>query len=109
MRTDKGLFNKLRAAGRFTELVAQDDVVDAVHNPPVDTRAYFRGRCLQRFGEHVVAASWDSLIFDVPGERSLHRVPMMEPLRGTKEAVGDLIDARLDVADLVLRLGTRTS
>ena len=109
VRTDKGLFNKLRAAGRFTELVAQDDVVDAVHNPPVDTRAYFRGRCLQRFGEHVVAASWDSLIFDVPGERSLRRVPMMEPLRGTKEAVGDLIDASLDVADLVRRLGTRTS
>ena len=34
---------------------------------------------------------------------------MMEPLRGTKEAVGDLIDASLDVADLVRRLGTRTS
>ena len=53
--------------------------------PPEDTRAYFRGRCLAQYAAEVVAASWDSVIFDV-GRESLVRVPMMEPERGTKQA-----------------------
>ena len=51
--------------------------------PPEDTRAYFRGRCLAQYASEVVAASWDSVIFDV-GRESLVRVPMMEPERGTQ-------------------------
>ncbi|MEI2775689.1 MAG: depupylase/deamidase Dop [Tetrasphaera sp.] len=104
VRPDKGLFNKLRAAGRFTELVAEDAVRAAVTDPPHDTRAYFRGRCLDRFGDNVVAASWDSVIFEVPGQRALHRVPMLEPLRGTREAVRELLDQADDVADLIRSL-----
>ena len=58
--------------------------------PPEDTRAYFRGRCLAQYSSEVVAASWDSVIFDV-GRDSLVRVPMMEPERGTKAHVGALV------------------
>ena len=53
--------------------------------PPEDTRAYFRGRCLGQYAAEVVAARWDSVIFDV-GRESLVRVPMMEPERGHQEA-----------------------
>ena len=59
--------------------------------PPEDTRAYFRGRCLAQYASEVVAASWDSVIFDV-GRESLVRVPMMEPERGTRKHVGALFD-----------------
>jgi proteasome accessory factor A len=52
----------------------------------------------------VVAANWDSLVFDV-GREPLRRVPMMEPLRGTAEAVANLIDDSSSPADLVARLG----
>ena len=40
-----------------------------------DTRAYFRGRCLAKYPDEVAAASWDSVIFDLPGHDSLQRVP----------------------------------
>ena len=79
----------------------------AVTDPPEDTRAYFRGQCLARFGAEVTAASWDSLIFDVPGHPSLQRVPMLEPLRGTKEHVGPLLDRCETAADLVQALTRR--
>ena len=59
--------------------------------PPPDTRAWFRGECLRRFPDAVVAANWDSLVFDIGGD-PLRRVPMMEPLRGTREMVGSLLD-----------------
>ena len=66
-------------------------VTAAMTEPPNDTRAYFRGRCLAQYSSEVVAASWDSVIFDV-GRESLVRVPMMEPERGTKAHVGALFD-----------------
>ena len=70
-------------------------------SPPEDTRAYFRGRCLAKYPEEVAAASWDSVIFDLPGRESLQRVPTLEPLRGTKEHVGDLFDRCQSAEELV--------
>ena len=61
-------------------------------NPPTDTRAYFRGECLRRFGADIAAASWDSVIFDLGGD-SLVRIPTLEPLRGSKAHVGALLDS----------------
>ena len=78
-----------------------------ITEPPPDTRAYFRGRCLQRWPESIVAANWDSLVFDVGGD-PLRRVPMMEPLRGTQAHVGSLIDECESAADLLEKLGNRT-
>jgi Pup amidohydrolase len=87
------------------ERIAGDaEVQRAVHEPPADTRAYFRGRCLQRWPESIVAANWDSLVFDVGGD-PLRRVPMMEPLRGTEAHVGSLIDGCTSAADLLDKLG----
>ena len=70
-------------------------------SPPEDTRAYFRGRCLQLYPEAVAAASWDSVIFDIPGRESLQRVPTLEPLRGTRAHVGELLDRCRTAAELV--------
>jgi len=100
VRPDKGLYNKLAASGRVDHLVTELDIVRAMTEPPEDTRAYFRGRCLARYPADVAAASWDSVIFDV-GRDSLQRVPTMEPTRGTKAHVGALLDRCESAADLV--------
>ena len=84
-------------------LTTDAQVALAITEPPPETRAYFRGRCLARFPEQVVAANWDSLVFDV-GEAALQRVPMLEPGKGTQEAVGALIDSSVDAAELLQRL-----
>jgi proteasome accessory factor A len=76
-----------------------------MEQPPIDTRAYFRGRCLQKWPESIVAANWDSMVFDLGGE-TLRRVPMMEPTRGTDEHVGTLLDECETVADLLHRLSS---
>jgi Pup amidohydrolase len=107
VRPHKGLFHRLVARGRVETLVEDADIKAAVEEPPEDTRAYFRGRCLAKYGREVAAASWDSVIFDVPGQDSLQRVPMLEPLRGGRDAVGALIDASDTAADLMRALGSR--
>jgi Pup amidohydrolase len=86
------------------ERISDDEAVArAVSEPPTDTRAYFRGRCLAKFGASIVAANWDSLVFDV-GDEPLRRVPMMEPSRGTEAHVGRLLDECSTPAELVARL-----
>ena len=49
----------------------------------------------------MAAASWDSVIFDIPGRGALQRVPTLDPSRGTREHVGALIDRCSTAADLV--------
>jgi proteasome accessory factor A len=51
----------------------------------------------------VVAANWDSLVFDIGGD-PLRRVPMMEPLRGTRDMVGTLLERSRTAADLISAL-----
>src|SRR5690606_29006867 len=88
---------------RHRGLVTEDEIQAAMATPPEDTRAWFRGECLRRFPTQVVAAGWDSLILDV-GRDALQRVPMMEPGRGTRAQVGDLLDEVADAAELLARL-----
>ncbi|MGZ5352394.1 MAG: depupylase/deamidase Dop [Actinomycetota bacterium] len=100
VRRDKGLYHRLAAAGKVERLVTDDEIVRAIMEPPEDTRAYFRGRCIEKFPDAIAAASWDSMIFDTGGD-ALQRVPMREPLRGTREHVEDLLARSPDPATLV--------
>ena len=100
VRMGKGLYNRLVARGSMRRLVDEDAVVTAMTRPPDDTRAYFRGRCLERYPTQVAAASWDSVIFDL-GRESLVRIPTLEPLRGTRRHVGELIDTSRTAEELV--------
>jgi len=94
----------LAARVGLERLVTDEEAERATTEPPEDTRAYFRGRCLQRWPSSIVAANWDSLVFDV-GDEPLRRVPMMEPLRGTRSHVGSLLDGCESAADLLHQLG----
>ncbi|MBT8228185.1 MAG: proteasome accessory factor PafA2 [Dactylosporangium sp.] len=100
VRQEKGLYYRLVARGAMKTLFTPEEATTAMVTPPEDTRAYFRGRCLRQYAAEVVAASWDSVIFDV-GRESLVRVPMMEPERGTRLHVGALFDRCPSAKDLL--------
>jgi Pup amidohydrolase len=106
VRRDKGLYQRLAARGRVERLVAESEIAHAVEHPPEDTRAWFRGECLRRFRDQVVAAGWDALIFDT-GADALQRVPMMEPGRGTRAHVGELFEQVDSAQELLSHLTGR--
>ena len=85
-------------------LVSEQEARRATTEPPSDTRAYFRGKCLQKYADSVVAANWDSIVFDI-GDDPLRRVPMLEPARGTVEHVGNILERSTTVAELLDLLG----
>src|SRR5690606_38936225 len=101
MRPDKSLARRVD----LERLVDDDEVETAMTEPPTDTRAYFRGKCLQRWSDSIVAANWDSLVFDVAAD-PLRRVPMMEPLRGTEAHVATLFEECETPRELLDRLGS---
>jgi len=101
IRPEKSLFARCDL-----ERITNDDEIElGTYEPPIDTRAYFRGKCLQRWPEDIVAANWDSLVFDI-GKDPLRRVPMMEPARGTEAHVGGLLSEVSSAAELLSRLGS---
>jgi proteasome accessory factor A len=100
LRPERSLFARLD----MERLSTDEEVASAMTQPPRTTRAWFRGRCLQRWAPQIVAANWDSIVFDV-GSDPLRRVPMMEPLKGTAEMVDALIDECATPTELLQRLG----
>jgi len=102
MRVDKCL--ALRAG--LVELCAKPDVMTAMVKPPESTRAFFRGTVLQRWPNDVIAANWDSVVFDIPNQ-GLKRIPMPEPLRGTRQMVGDVLASSRNPAELIENLGSK--
>jgi proteasome accessory factor A len=103
VRRSKGLYHRLVDAGKVERIISEREVLAAVDEPPEDTRAYFRGRCIERYRDAIAAASWDSIIFDT-GADVLQRVPTREPLRGTREHVEALLEESETAAALIARL-----
>jgi proteasome accessory factor A len=101
VRGGKSLFARLNTE----RLVDEASVIAAISEPPTTTRAYFRGKCLQRWAPSISAANWDSLVFDL-GQDPLRRVPMMEPLKGTAAHVDTLLSACATPAQLLDALGS---
>jgi proteasome accessory factor A len=103
VRPDRSLYERLVRAGKVERLLVEDEVRAAMADPPPSTRAYFRGTCLARWADSVVAANWDSLVLDV-GTDPLRRIPMMEPTRGSKVHVAELFAQVSTPRQLVERL-----
>lgn len=100
IRPGKGLYYKLEESEAVERIVTDDEISKAIYDPPKDTRAYFRGMCLQRYSDEIVSASWDSVIFDLK-EGPLKKIFMLEPLRGTEAHVRQLLTESPTAADLL--------
>jgi len=103
VRRGRGLYYRLAESGKVERIVSEGEIERATMEPPENTRAYFRGRCIGRYPDSIAAASWDSIIFDT-GTDALQRVPTREPLRGTREHVEALLEAADSAAELIAAL-----
>mgnify|MGYP003336017030 FL=1 len=75
VRPERSLYERLVRAGTIERVLDEAEVTAAIEQPPAETRAWFRGTCLARWPQAVVAANWDSVVLDV-GVEPLRRIPM---------------------------------
>ncbi len=61
---NEGLYFGLEQSGAMVGGVAAEIAEDAMHNPPATTRAYIRGKCIQKFSSAVIAAQWDHITLE---------------------------------------------
>jgi proteasome accessory factor A len=66
---EAGLYYELEGSGLVRRLVTDQHIEDAIYNPPVDTRAYFRGKSLEKFRPQVKSIQWDNVTFKIKGKR----------------------------------------
>ena len=86
------------------ELFDHKSIAQAAQQPPDTTRAFFRGRVVDKWFKHIVNANWDSIVFDV-ANRPLQKVYMNEPLKGTRELTETIINSSTTVEELLALLG----
>ena len=83
--------------------MTDEEIAAAVYTPSDDTRAYFRGECLRRYGPAVFGVNWDSISFNV-GDEPIKRIMMAEPLKGSKAHVEELLSNSPTASELVRNL-----
>ena len=65
--TESGLYYELQRSGMTRRVVTDEQIHNAIQNPPPNTRAYFRGKSLEKFRPYVKSVQWDSITFEVNG------------------------------------------
>jgi Pup amidohydrolase len=105
IRPQKNLYTLLQRQQQVERLLTEDEIIHAVTNPPVDTRAYFRGRCLHKYKQRVFGVSWGAISFDV-GESSVKRILMPEPTKGSQYYVRELLEKSETVEELLTNILT---
>jgi Pup amidohydrolase len=99
----EGLFYKLQRDGMAARICDDEEISRYVDLAPDDTRAYFRSRCIQKFAPEIFLLNWEVIGFD-HGE--VHRmVPLLNPLKGTREQFEELFAHAGDSSALIAGLG----
>ena len=104
----KSLYHALIRKGQMRRLVSQEEIDAAAITPPADSRAYFRGRVTEKFGQDVIATNWQMVSLrehqitkgvDTTAHLAHVRIDDVEGF--TQSAVGELIDSASSVATLI--------
>ena len=104
IRVDKGLSYLLQRNSNSSEMFDEQEVELAIANPPVDTRAYVRGKAVQNYGANVVGASWESLIFQISPDQPLKRIGLPDARGYRSNETEHLFAQQCEPAEFVTKL-----
>lgn len=101
----KSLYHALVHKGRMQTLASEDEINAAVAHPPEQSRAWTRGRMIERFADELVAANWQELHFADPSSRHGEIFVDLTAVDGfTKEFAEDIIATSANAAEAARRL-----
>ena len=74
VRREQGLFAELTRESNMQRVVTDEEIRQAIRRPPADTRAYFRGRCIEKFAKQISSVQWDEIAFGEDDHESVVRL-----------------------------------
>jgi len=107
---EKGLYWVHKEAGDVEEILAKEEIIALVKNPPEECRSYFRGKCLEKFYSQIETLNWGEIVFRVREKRGYKNfgifscsseIEMGDPAWGGRKDVGELLDKVDNVEDLL--------
>lgn len=104
--SDQGIFARLERDGLVEKILTQKEIAGFVTKAPTDTRAHFRGKCIEKYPKEIYLVNWEVVGFD-HGEVN-RVVPLLNPLNGTDNQVQDLFDKCADSRQLIDAIQTST-
>lgn len=61
----EGLYYELVRSSKMRRVVTDYEIGRSIFYPPLGTRAYFRGRCVDRFAKDIGSVQWDEIVFQL--------------------------------------------
>jgi proteasome accessory factor A len=94
-----GLYYGLEQSGAMLGAPEDNAVRRAIIGPPHGTRAYVRGRCIQKFSHYVVSAQWDHITLQ--GTERLLKISLLNMFQPAElAAASQVVDAAKQPDDL---------
>jgi len=94
-----GLYHEMMHTCAVRRFLDEEDIRDAIFQPPQTTRAFFRGRAVAKFSAEIASIQWDEVVFRTPsGPRS---VPLVEAFGDEAlDALSERMERAESVSDL---------
>lgn len=93
---ERSIYHVLKKRGRIERIVSEEEIENALQNPPTTTRAFLRGMCVDKFFDDIKNIGWDYIYF-----QKLPRLEPLDPLKGTKEDCESVLEKTNSPADFV--------
>lgn len=61
-----GLYHEMLRTCAVRRFLDEDEIRDAIFQPPTTTRAFFRGRAVAKFNPFITSIQWDEVVFRTP-------------------------------------------
>ncbi|RPJ02911.1 MAG: hypothetical protein EHM39_00790 [Chloroflexi bacterium] len=92
---EAGLFYRLQNGGLVERLLTDDEIDERVKTPPADTRAWLRGKIVERFSRQVIGADWSYVKLQQrpsSADAVVYRLEFPNPLLGTEQDLAGVWD-----------------
>lgn len=95
---EEGIFYVLQNEGLVERLIDDQAAYQFLTNPPSDSRAYFRGKSIEKFSNQIEGVDWQVIEFTAG-----HLVILPDPLKMDKNEVGDIIEQSTSVREMLTK------
>ena len=88
---DSGLYFQLDRKGKIKHLVREEEILQAIKRPPENSRAYLRGKCIEKFNQDISNVSWAFIRFSPKIPNQFRWLSISNPLI-SKEAAEEILE-----------------
>ncbi len=94
IRPQAGLFYRLQNSSLVERLISDGEIDALIGAPPPDTRAWLRGKLVERFARHITGADWSYVQLKHPDKKSdlAYRLEFPNPLIGSEHDLAPVWD-----------------